>query len=131
MFFSIYSPYTISQRNAYNLFFRSLTSKLPLSLLPFRLAAPCSLHRCSSAFRFRFAYSFELLNAAFPRATALLLYRTFSILSSMNLLSFLLTFCLFCITASFFLPILQKNAPILSISGRFLFHDSLFSFCFN
>ena len=41
-------------------FLRSLTSKLPLSLLPFRFAAPCSLHRCSSAFRFWFYTLFRV-----------------------------------------------------------------------
>ena len=66
-------------------FLRSLTSKLPLSFLPFRFAAPCSLHRCSSALRVRFTCSFEFLNAAFPRATALLLYTLFLILSTLFL----------------------------------------------
>ena len=74
-----------SQRNAYNLFFALSRLKLPLSLFPFRFAAPCSLHRCSSAFRFRFTCSFEFLNAAFPRATALLLYTLFPILSTLFL----------------------------------------------
>ena len=74
-----------SQRNAYNLFFALSRLKLPLSFLPFRFAAPCSLHRCSSALRFRFTYSFEFLNLAFPRATALLLYTFFSILSTLFL----------------------------------------------
>ena len=35
-------------------------SKLPLSFLPFRFAAPCSLHRCSSAFRVRFYTLFRV-----------------------------------------------------------------------
>ena len=70
-----------SQRNVYNLFFALSRPELPLSFLPFCFAAPCSLHRCSSAFHFRFTRSFEFLNAAFPRATALLLYHTISILS--------------------------------------------------
>ena len=59
--------------------------KLSLSFLPFHFAAPCSLHRCSSAFRVRFTHSFEFLNAAFPRATALLLYTLFLILSTLFL----------------------------------------------
>ena len=73
------------QRNAYNLFFAPSRLKLPLSLFPFHFAAPCSLHRCSSAFRFRFTYTFVFLNAAFPRATALLLYTFFLILSTLFL----------------------------------------------
>ena len=84
LFFSIYLCST-SQRNAYNLFFALSRLKLPLSFLPFRFAAPCSLHRCSSAFHFRFTRSFEFLNAAFPRATALLLYTLFLILSTLFL----------------------------------------------
>ena len=81
LFFSIYLCST-SQRNAYNLFSALSRLKLPLSLFSFRFAAPCSLHRCSSAFHFRFTYTFVFLNLAFPRATALLLYTFFLILST-------------------------------------------------
>ena len=84
LFFPIYLCST-SQRNAYNLFSAPSRLKLSLSFLPFRFAAPCSLHRCSSAFRFRFTYTFVFLNLAFPRATALLLYTFFSILSTLFL----------------------------------------------
>ena len=48
------------QRNAYNLFFAPSRLKLSLSFLPFHFAAPCSLHRCSSAFRFRFYTLFRV-----------------------------------------------------------------------
>ena len=98
------------QRNAYNLFFRSLTSKLSLSFLPFHFTAPCSLHRCSSAFRVRFTCSFEFLNAAFPRATALLLYHIVSRLSSRESSIFLIFFCRNCIFFVF-LSRISKNRP--------------------
>ena len=92
-------------------------SKLSLSLLPFRFAAPCSLHRCSSALRFRFTYTFVFLNVAFPRATALLLYHDFSRLSMLLNVEdsrlFLSMICEKSIKRAFPLPKGKRSTPFL------------------
>ena len=91
--------------------------KLSLSFLPFHFAAPCSLHRCFSALRFRFTRSFEFLNAAFPRATALLLYHDFSRLSMPldveDSRLFLSMICEKSIKRAFPLPKEKRSAPFL------------------
>lgn len=114
LFFPIYLCST-SQRNAYNLFSVPSRSKLSLSFLSFHFAAPCSLHRCSSAFRVQFTRSFEFLNAAFPRATALLLYH---IIPSLSMLLdvedsrlFLSMICEKSIKRAFPLPKEKRSAP--------------------
>ena len=86
LFFSIYSLSSASQRNAYNLFFRSLTFQASVkscSPSPSLHPAPCiGVPQLSTS---GFTHSFEFLNAAFPRATALLLYTLFLILSTLFL----------------------------------------------
>ena len=79
LFFSIYSFLGIL--NEMHTIFCSLTSKLPLSffLSASLHPAPCiGVPQLSAS---GFTHSFVFLNAAFPRATALLLYHIFSSLS--------------------------------------------------
>ena len=86
LFFSIYSLSSTSSTKCIQSFLRSLTSKASVkscspsaSLHP----APCiGVPQLSAS---GFTHSFEFLNAAFPRATALLLYTLFLILSTLFL----------------------------------------------
>ena len=107
--------------------FCSLTSKLPLSFSSPSASlhpAPCiGVPQLSAS---GFTHSFVFLNAAFPRATALLLYHIVSGLSILldveHSLLFLSMICEKSIKRAFPLPKEKRSAPFLSKSNP-LFDD--------